>query len=98
MIQGGDVFAKEGTQETEEERIPAEINEKFRHVKGAIAAARQSDQVNPEKMSSSCQFYIVDGRKFSEAELVTDQMKLRQLLSQMLRGEGYDSLKQLFYP
>ena len=96
MIQGGDVNTKEGTRETEGERIPAEIVPGFKHVKGAIAAARQGDNVNPEKMSSSCQFYIVDGRKFSEAELTTDQMKLNQSISGMLRDDNYDSLRQLF--
>ena len=39
------------------------------HFRGALAAARQPDQVNPEKKSSGSQFYIVQGRKWSEAEL-----------------------------
>ncbi|MFH6983878.1 peptidylprolyl isomerase [Marinoscillum luteum] len=96
MIQGGDVQTKEGIRETEDQRIPAEIVKGFQHTKGAIAAARQGDQVNPKKMSSSSQFYIVDGRKYSEAELTTDQMKLNQGVSQMLRDDQYDSLRQLF--
>jgi len=96
MIQGGDVNTKEGTRETEADRIPAEIVEGFRHTKGALAAARQGDQVNPRKMSSGCQFYIVDGRTFSEVELTTDQMKLNQAVSQMLRDDQYDSLRQMF--
>lgn len=96
MIQGGDVNAKEGTRETEADRIPAEIVKGFKHTKGAIAAARQGDNTNPKKMSSGCQFYIVDGRTFSEAELTTDQMKLNQSVSEMLRDEQYDSLRQLF--
>lgn len=96
MIQGGDVAAKEGTRETEDERIPAEIVEGFQHTKGAIAAARQGDQSNPKKLSSSTQFYIVDGRQFTEAELTTDQMKLNQGVSQMLQNDEYDSLRQLF--
>lgn len=96
MVQGGDIYAKDDTREPEGARIPAEINEKFQHTKGALAAARQGDQVNPEKMSSSSQFYIVDGRVFSEAELTTDQMKLNQSISMMLQNPEYDSLKQLF--
>lgn len=96
MIQGGDVFAKTGEQEKETDRIPAEIVKGFHHVKGAIAAARQGDNVNPQKMSSSCQFYIVDGRTFTEAELTTDQMKLNQGVSQMLRNPKYDSLRNMF--
>ncbi|MBP3407034.1 MAG: peptidylprolyl isomerase, partial [Kiritimatiellae bacterium] len=43
--------------------IPAEFNPKFFHKKGVLAAARQGDDVNPEKASSGCQFYIVTGRK-----------------------------------
>ncbi|NDV45947.1 peptidylprolyl isomerase [Paludibacter sp. 221] len=50
--------------------IPAEfVYPKYYHKKGALAAARQGDQVNPKKASSGCQFYIVEGRKFSDAEL-----------------------------
>lgn len=40
--------------------IPAEFVEKLAHVKGAVAAARQNDRVNPEKASSGSQFYIVE--------------------------------------
>ena len=42
--------------------IPAEFNKKHIHKKGALAAARQGDQVNPQKASSGCQFYIVQGK------------------------------------
>lgn len=45
--------------------IPAEIDPQFIHVKGALAAARQGDQVNPERRSSGSQFYIVQGRDVS---------------------------------
>ena len=41
--------------------IPAEFNDSLIHKKGALAAARMGDEVNPEKASSSCQFYIVQG-------------------------------------
>ncbi|MBK8954499.1 MAG: peptidylprolyl isomerase [Saprospiraceae bacterium] len=41
--------------------IPAEFNPQFIHKKGAIAAARTGDQVNPKKESSGSQFYIVQG-------------------------------------
>ena len=46
--------------------IPAEFRENHFHKKGALAAARQPDQVNPKKASSGSQFYIVQGRKFDE--------------------------------
>ena len=68
MVQGGNVNEKEGTQESLEDRIPAEIISNFMHTKGALAAARQPDRVNPEKMSSTSQFYIVHGKIFSKEE------------------------------
>lgn len=45
--------------------LPAEFNNNLFHKKGALAAARQGDQVNPEKASSGSQFYIVQGREFT---------------------------------
>ena len=39
------------------------------HLRGALAAARQPDAVNPQKRSSGSQFYIVQGRTFTDAEL-----------------------------
>jgi cyclophilin family peptidyl-prolyl cis-trans isomerase len=50
-------------------KIPAEIVEGFYHKKGALAAARMPDQVNPQKESSGSQFYIVHGRTFSRSDL-----------------------------
>lgn len=44
--------------------IPAEFNSTFRHKRGALAAARQGDQVNPMKESSGSQFYICHGSPF----------------------------------
>ena len=56
--------------------IPAEINPKFFHKRGVLAAARQGDEVNPKRESSGCQFYIVTGRVFREAQL--QQMVINQ--------------------
>lgn len=65
MIQGGDPYSKPG--ETGRigtggpgYTIPAEINPKFNHKKGALAAARLGDQMNPRRNSSGSQFYIVN--------------------------------------
>ena len=96
MIQGGDIYAKDGASEPADARIPAEIVEGFLHTKGALAAARQGDRTNPEKKSSSCQFYIVDGKSFSNEELTIDQQKLNQGVSKMLQNDEYDSLRQMF--
>jgi len=49
--------------------IPAEFNPKFYHKKGALAAARMPDNVNPEKASSGSQFYIVQGKTYTREDL-----------------------------
>jgi len=53
--------------------IPAEFHPALYHKKGAIAAARQGDNVNPQRASSGSQFYIVQGTVFTDAQL--DQME-----------------------
>lgn len=51
-------------------RIAAEFKTpKIYHKYGALAAARENDNMNPQKASSGCQFYIVVGKKFSDAQL-----------------------------
>ncbi len=51
--------------------IPAEfVYPRYFHKKGALSAARQGDQVNPEKASSGCQFYIVTGRVYDGTALL----------------------------
>ena len=75
MIQGGDPNsrnAKPGQMlgdGTLGYTIPAEFVPGLFHKKGALAAARQGDQVNPRKESSSCQFYIVQGEKWTEQRM-----------------------------
>jgi len=49
--------------------IPAEFYAPLYHKKGAIAAARSGDNVNPERESSGSQFYIVQGKKFTLDQL-----------------------------
>ena len=76
MIQAGDPESKNATDSTAlgsgdvGYTIPAEIVPQFIHKKGALAAARMGDEVNPKKESSGCQFYIVTGKKFSESQLL----------------------------
>jgi cyclophilin family peptidyl-prolyl cis-trans isomerase len=60
-------------------RVPAEFRSELFHGRGALAAARDN---NPEKASSSCQFYIVQGRKFKEEDL-------RNMLSGMQSGRTF---------
>jgi peptidyl-prolyl cis-trans isomerase B (cyclophilin B) len=80
MIQGGDPESKKanaqqslGNGEAPNRKlIPAEFNPNLIHRKGVLAAARDN---NPEKSSSNCQFYIVQGRTFKDTDL--DMMEQR---------------------
>ena len=54
-------------------RVPAEFHPDLYHKKGALAAARQGDQTNPNRESNGSQFYIVHGKVFSDEQL--DQME-----------------------
>ena len=79
MIQGGDPNSKGAAQGQmlgtggPGYTIPAEFNSKFIHKRGTLCAARQGDQVNPKKESSGSQFYIVQGKTWSDQEL--DQLE-----------------------
>lgn len=55
--------------------IPAEFNSSLFHKKGALAAAREGDDVNPQKASSGSQFYIVQGKVWTSGALDTLQTK-----------------------
>ena len=55
--------------------IPAEFVASRFHRKGALCAARQGDNVNPRKESSSCQFYVVQGQVWDDSRL--DMMEQR---------------------
>ena len=66
MIQGGQ--NKDGRLDPGY-RVPAEIKDNHFHKKGALAAARQADQVNPQKASSGSQFYIVQGKVYDDRTL-----------------------------
>ncbi len=72
MIQGGDPESKRAAKGQPlgsggpSFRIPAEFRPGLFHKKGVIAAARNN---NPEKASSPSQFYIVQGKKYTDAEL-----------------------------
>lgn len=72
--------------------LPAEIRPDLFHKRGAVAAARMGDMQNPEKASSGSQFYIVQGRKFTDAELD----KAEQRIDVMSRNAVYyHFIKQL---
>lgn len=55
--------------------VPAEFVDGLYHKKGALAAARTADQVNPERASSGCQFYIVQGKVIDESDLAMTELR-----------------------
>lgn len=75
MVQGGDPDSKNAAPNQPlgmggpDYTLAAEFHPEFFHKKGALAAARQGDQTNPERRSSGSQFYIVQGKKITRAEL-----------------------------
>ena len=88
MIQGGDPKSKDaqpgqmlgdgGLTYT----VPAEFVPTLFHKKGALAAARQGDNVNPNKESSSCQFYIVQGNVWNLNQLKMMEYQMQKHFSQ----------------
>ncbi|WP_420317086.1 peptidylprolyl isomerase [Ekhidna sp.] len=94
MIQGGNVAEKEGANEGEAALIPAEIVDGLYHTKGALAAARMGDNVNPERKSSASQFYIVDGMSWDMMSI--DIRLLNTKMSELLQDTAYSDLLKQF--
>jgi peptidylprolyl isomerase len=89
MIQAGDPLTKSGPSSNLPDSmktytIPAEFNNQYFHKKGALAAARQGNDVNPEMRSSGTQFYIVQGVKYSDDELNLAEQRINSNLKQTL--------------
>lgn len=72
--------------------IDAEIVDTIYHKRGVIAMAREGDDVNPEKKSSSSQFYLVVGKVFTDEELNKLEDKLNKKLREKIEKKLYDSL------
>ena len=107
MVQGGDVTSKDAPMNKQlgagdlGYTVPAEfVYPKYFHKKGALSAARTSDEVNPEKESSASQFYIVTGKVYKDAEL--DQMekqkegRLKQAIFARLQKENSAKIKAAY--
>jgi cyclophilin family peptidyl-prolyl cis-trans isomerase len=79
--------------------IPAEFNSQYFHKKGALAAARQANEVNPEMRSSGTQFYIVQGVKLSDDELNLAEQRINSNIKQgrftSYLKETSDSIKRI---
>src|ERR1700739_4190559 len=100
MIQGGDPDSKTakagqllGDGEIKgADWIPAEFNKDLFHKRGVLAAARENDDKNPEKKSSSCQFYITQGRgPLSDKDIKLYEYRINRKMRTALK----DSLMKL---
>lgn len=105
MIQGGDPDSKSASAGQNlgagdaGYTIPAEFVSTHFHKKGALAAARLGDNVNPKKDSSGCQFYIVTGKVYKPAELrkmekSINMGKENNVFEQLVR-QNVDKIKDL---
>lgn len=93
MIQGGDPDSKHADAKKLlgdgdlNYTIPAEFVPGLCHKKGMLCAARNGDDVNPTKASSACQFYIVQGKVRSDAELVSLEKRVNRNLVEKIKKE-----------
>lgn len=105
MIQGGDPDSK-GAPASQmlgmggpDYTLEAEIKEGLYHKRGALAAARQGDEMNPERRSSGSQFYIVWGQVYNEGQLrqFAKQLKMQQIQSafNQLAAKHRDEIMQM---
>ena len=96
MIQAGDPITKTDSKTAMPDSlktytIPAEINSLYYHKKGALAAAREGNEVNPDMRSSGTQFYIVQGTILTDEELNRAEQRINGSVKQSL---FYRLLKQ----
>lgn len=100
MVQGGDPDSKEAEAGkrlgggSPGYTIPAEFVPKYYHKKGALAAARTGGPSNPEKRSSGSQFYIVQGKTFTNGALDTLEMRLNSRAKNALMKERYAAAEE----
>lgn len=107
MAQGGDPQSKNAKKgqklgnSNPDYTIPPEFVDTLIHKRGALAAARKSDQINPGKESSGSQFYLVQGQSFEAEKLrQMDEQRINQLYSaeitKFLRNPENDSLLKYY--
>ncbi len=94
MVQGGDPQSRAAADSSSlgagdlKYTIPAEIKmPQHFHKKGALAAARTGDDVNPNRESSAMQFYIVTGKKYSDKDLTKIEQQRQEKAVQKLYNE-----------
>jgi peptidyl-prolyl cis-trans isomerase B (cyclophilin B) len=105
MIQGGDPDSKGAPAGKmlgmggPDYTLEAEIKDGIFHKRGALAAARQGDEVNPERRSSGSQFYIVWGQVYNEGQLrqFSKQLKMQKIQSafNQLAAQHHDEIMQM---
>lgn len=105
MIQGGDPNSKGAPAGKRlgtggpDYTLEAEIKDGLFHKRGALAAARQGDEVNPERRSSGSQFYIVWGQVYKEGQLrqFSKQLKMQRMqeIFNSLAAEHRDEIMQM---
>ena len=102
MIQGGDPNSKNADPTAQlgggspGYTIPAEINPKYFHKKGALAAARLGGPRNPGKESSGCQFYIVQGTIFRSGQLDTMELNINMQRKDAMLREHFQAVNDKF--
>lgn len=89
MIQAGDPLTRPGLTKIQIDSlssytIPAEIRKEYYHKKGALAAAREGNDVNPGMRSSGTQFYIVQGKKYTDQEIIAAAERINSNLKQII--------------
>lgn len=110
MIQGGDPDSRHAVAGVELGNggpgydIPAEITPAHFHRRGVLAAAREDDKINPKRLSSGSQFYIVQGKVFTQADLdmvekeQNSMTKQRIFVNVMDKPENLKLRNQFFSP
>ncbi|MFC4211744.1 peptidylprolyl isomerase [Pedobacter lithocola] len=92
MIQGGDPDSRNAKPDSllgeggPKYTIPAEFRDSLFHKKGVLAAAREGDGVNPSKASSGSQFYLVQGKVFTDEQLnIVEEKRLKYKIPEWQR-------------
>ncbi|MHC1777303.1 MAG: peptidylprolyl isomerase [Lentimicrobium sp.] len=110
MIQGGDPDSRHAAAGVELGNggpgydIPAEITSAHFHRRGVLAAAREDDKINPKRLSSGSQFYIVQGKIFTQDDLdmvekeQNSMTKQRIFVNVMDKPENLKLRNQFFSP
>jgi cyclophilin family peptidyl-prolyl cis-trans isomerase len=98
MIQGGDPASKNALpgqplgDSSTPYTVPAEFRVSLFHKRGVLAAAREGDDINPQKASSGSQFYIVQGKKYTDSQLDSVEVKRLKRKIPEYQREVYKSL------